>query len=185
MSLPDSLRDAIDMDAAAEHDGKNELDVSPEPLASAVAAALITDLNAELSALYPEPGATHFRLDPSDVAPGAGIFVVARWRGRPVGCGAVRCLRDPEIVREVGPKAGEIKRMYVAPESRGRGIGRAVLDRLEAEAHALGLSRLVLETGTRQIEAIALYRRAGFIEIPAYGEYVLSPGTSVCMSKAL
>jgi GNAT superfamily N-acetyltransferase len=75
--------------------------------------------------------------------------------------------------------------MYVARDSRGHGIGRALLDRLEAEARTLGVSRLVLETGVRQVEAIALYRRAGFIVIPAYGEYVRSPGTSVCMSKTL
>lgn len=161
------------------------LDIAPEALTSDVAAALITDLNAELSALYPEPGATHFRLEPSEVATGAGIFVVARWQGRPVGCGALRRISNPDLVREVGPTAGEIKRMYVAPDSRGRGIGRAVLDRLEAEARALGVTRLVLETGTRQVEAIALYRRAGFTEIPAYGEYVLSPGTSLCMLKTL
>lgn len=173
------------MDAAVEHGAQNALDIGPEPLTSDVAAALITDLNAELSALYPEPGATHFRLDPSEVATGSGIFVVARWHGRPVGCGALRRIRNPDLVREVGPNAGEIKRMYVAPDSRGRGIGRAVLDRLESEARTLGVSRLVLETGTRQIEAIALYRRAGFTEIPAYGEYVLSPGTSVCMLKTL
>ena len=173
------------MDAVVEHGAQNALDIAPEPLTSDVAAALIIDLNAELSALYPEPGATHFRLDPSEVATGAGIFVVARWHGRPVGCGALRRIRNPDLVREVGPNAGEIKRMYVAPDSRGRGIGRAVLDRLEAEARTLGVSRLVLETGTRQIEAIALYRRAGFTEIPAYGEYVLSPGTSVCMLKTL
>ena len=173
------------MDTAPEHRTQNALEIAPEALTSAVAAALITDLNAELSGLYPEPGATHFRLDPNDVAPGAGIFVVARWRGRPVGCGALRCLREAALVRELGPGAGEIKRMYVAPDSRGHGIGRALLDRLEAEARTLGLSRLVLETGTRQLEAIALYRRAGFISIPSYGEYVLSSGTSVCMAKTL
>lgn len=173
------------MDAAAEHRTQSGLEIAPEALTGAVAAELITELNAELSALYPEPGATHFRLDPSDVAPGAGIFVVARWHGRPVGCGALRCVRDAAIVRELGPGAGEIKRMYVAPDSRGHGIGRALLDRLEAEARTLGLSRLVLETGTRQLEAIALYRRAGFTSIPPYGEYVLSSGTSVCMTKTL
>ena len=173
------------MDAAAGHRAEDALDIAPEALTSDVAAALITDLNAELSALYPEPGATHFRLDASEVAPGAGIFVVARWHGRPVGCGALRCIRNPDLVREVGPNAAEIKRMYVAPDSRGRGFGRAVLDRLEAEARALGVSRLVLETGNRQVEAIGLYRRAGFTEIAAYGEYRLSPGTSVCMSKTL
>ena len=173
------------MDAAVEDRAQNALDITAEPLTTDVAVALITDLNAELSALYPEPGATHFRLDPSEVAPGAGIFVVARWHGLPVGCGALRCIRNPDLVREVGPNAAEIKRMYVARDSRGRGFGRAVLDRLEAEARTLGVSRLVLETGTRQVEAIGLYRRAGFTEIPAYGEYLLSPGTSVCMSKTL
>ena len=49
----------------------------------------------------------------------------------------------------------------------------------------LGLVRLVLETGTRSAEALALYRRGGFTDIPAYGEYTASPGTSVCLAKAL
>ena len=75
--------------------------------------------------------------------------------------------------------------MYVAPEVRCHGIGRALLDRLEAEARALGLVRIVLETGTRQTEALALYRRAGYTEIPPYGEYASSSETSVCMSKSL
>jgi GNAT superfamily N-acetyltransferase len=74
--------------------------------------------------------------------------------------------------------------MYVAPEERGRGVGRALLAALEAAARALGLSRLVLETGDRQREAIALYRRAGFRDIPPFGEYVGSP-LSVCMGKEL
>ena len=165
--------------------GAGTLEIAPEAITGAAASALIGALNAELAALYPEPGATHFRLDPEDVAPGTGAFLVARRSGRPVGCGAVRRLRDAALARALGPRVGELKRMYVAPEVRGQGIGRALLDRLEAEARALGLARLVLETGTRQTEALALYRRAGFAEIPAYGEYVTSPGTSVCLSKAL
>jgi putative acetyltransferase len=75
--------------------------------------------------------------------------------------------------------------MYVTPDVRGRGIGRALLDLLEAEARTLGLAQLVLETGTRQVEALALYRRAGFTAIRAYGEYAASPATSVCLAKAL
>jgi GNAT superfamily N-acetyltransferase len=75
--------------------------------------------------------------------------------------------------------------MYVAADVRGQGIGRALLDRLEAEARALGLARLVLETGTRQSAALALYRRAGFTPISADGEYVASSTTSVCLSKTL
>jgi putative acetyltransferase len=166
-------------------DGLQSLEIERESLASSVASALITTLNAELSALYPEPGATHFSLDPNEVAPGSGIFVVARWLGRPIGCGALRAVRDAVLMRELGSNVGELKRMYVAQEVRGQGFGRALLDRLEAEARTLGLARLVLETGTRQLEALALYRRAGFTLIPAYGEYAASSTTSVCMAKEL
>jgi putative acetyltransferase len=163
----------------------DSLDIAPEALTSAIAASLIADLNRDLSADYPEPGTTHFRLDPNEVSAGNGIFVVARWKGRPVGCGALRCIRDPELTRELGPRVGELKRMYVARDLRGKGIGRALLDRLEAEAINLGLDRLVLETGIRSPEALALYRGAGFTGIPAYGEYLASPTTSVCLAKPL
>jgi putative acetyltransferase len=173
------------MDTVAEHPGAGALEIAPEPITSDVAAALIAALNLELSARYPEPGATHFRLDPSDVATGTGVFLVARWLGRPVACGALRHLREAGLTQELGPGVGELKRMYVAPDVRGQGIGRALLARLEAEAHMLGLTRLVLETGTRQSEALALYHAAGFTGIPAYGEYAASSATSVCLAKAL
>ena len=166
-------------------DAPGGLAITRDDLGGEAATALIAALNAELSDLYPEPGANHFRLDPDEVAPGAGVFLVARSSGRPVGCGAARCLRDAALVSQLGPRVGEIKRMYVAPVARGRGIGRALLVRLEAEARDLGLTRLVLETGARQGEALALYRGAGFVEIPPYGEYVASAATSVCMAKEL
>jgi GNAT superfamily N-acetyltransferase len=142
---------------------------SPEAL------ALIEALNAELSSRYPEDGATHFRLDAEEVAPGRGAFLIAARAGKPVGCGAVRRI-------EAG--TAEIKRMYVIPEARGQRVGRAVLSALEREARTLDCGRLVLETGIRQQEAIALYEHAGFSRIPAFGEYVLSP-LSVCMAKNL
>jgi GNAT superfamily N-acetyltransferase len=147
----------------------------PEAVQSALANELISALNAELSARYPEDGANHFRLEPDEVAPGRGAFLVAYVAGEAVGCGAVRRL-DGDIA--------EIKRMYVRPTTRGRGVGGALLAALEAEAHGLGIRRLVLETGARQPEALALYRRAGFVVIPAFGEYVDSP-LSVCMGKDL
>jgi GNAT superfamily N-acetyltransferase len=172
-------------EAVANDSNTDPLDITPEPLTSAVAASLIAELNRDLSADYPEPGTTHFRLDPNEVSGGNGIFVVARWDGRPVGCGALRSIRDPELTRELGPRVGELKRMYVARDLRGKGIGRALLDRLESEALKLGLDRLVLETGIRSPQALALYRGAGFTGIPAYGEYVSSPTTSVCLSKTL
>lgn len=150
--------------------------VRPEPIVSPIATALIAALNAELSALYPESGATHFRLDPDEVAPGRGAFVLAEREGAAVGCGAVRLL-DAETA--------ELKRMYVAPAVRSLGVGRALVDALEAEARRLGARRLVLETGIRQHAALALYRNAGYIAIPLYGEYVQSPGTSICLGKEL
>ena len=185
MALRPSQRNDSVIDALAEHRAPAALEIVPEALTSEVALALITQLNAELSASYPEPGTTHFRLDPGEVAPGAGVFVVARWEGQPVGCGALRCIRDPKLLRELGPRVGELKRMYVAPDSRGQGVGRALLERLEDEARKLGLDRLVLETGNRLPGALALYARAGFTGIPAYGEYVASASTSVCLAKDL
>ncbi len=137
---------------------------------------LIEALNAELAGLYPEPGANHFRLDPAETAPGRGAFLVVYRGDTPVGCGAVRLI-DAE--------KGELKRMYVSPSERGRGLGRRLVAALEAEAQALGARRLVLETGVRQPAALALYRATGFQPIPLYGEYVLSPDTSVCLGKEL
>lgn len=144
-------------------------------LLSAVAGKLIGALNAELTARYPEEGATHFRLDPEEVAAGRGAFMIAYLEGEPIGCGAIRCIE---------PGVGEIKRMYVARAARGLSAGHLLLAALEAEAQALGVKRLVLETGTRQHEAVALYRRAGFTIIPAFGEYAGSP-LSLCMAKYL
>lgn len=125
------------------------------------ARTLIEALNAELSSRYPEAGATHFRLDPDEVADGRGAFLIASRTGKPVGCGAVR---------RIAASIGEIKRMYVTPEERGRGVGRALLAAIETEARALGIARLLLETGLRQIEAIALYERAGFSRVAPFGE---------------
>jgi GNAT superfamily N-acetyltransferase len=152
-----------------------EIDVRRADISSPLAQQLISALNAELDNRYPEEGANFFRLDAEEVADGRGAFLVATIDGRAVGCGAVR---------RIEPHMAEIKRMYVAPEVRGRGVGRQLLVSLEAEARRLGVRRLVLETGPRQPEALALYRGAGYVEIPLFGEYI---GTefSVCMAKDL
>lgn len=138
---------------------------------------LIDELDAELTARYPEDGAVHTRLDAADVAPGRGVLLLA-WdeqTDEPLGCGAVR-------LRERGE--AEIKRMYVRLGARGRRVGTVLLAALEAEASALLATRLVLETGERQPESLALYRRAGFVPIPRFGEYVDSP-LSYCMGKTV
>lgn len=142
-----------------------------------MAQALIAALNAELLAAYPEPGATHFQLDPAEVWGDRGAFLVAldSATGHPVGCGAVR---------RIASGTGELKRMYVVPESRGRAVGRALVAALEGASRGIGLRRVVLETGIRQTATMALYERTGFSRIPAFGEYEDSP-TSVCYGKNL
>ncbi|MGH7299542.1 MAG: GNAT family N-acetyltransferase [Candidatus Rokuibacteriota bacterium] len=152
-----------------------EVTVRRADLLSAAGGVLIEALNAELTSRYPEDGARRFELDADEVAPGRGAFLIASRAGEHVGCGAVRRI-------EAG--VGEIKRMYVSPAARGLGVGRAVLSALETEARALDCVRLVLETGIRNPEAIALYERAGFSRIPPFGQYVSSP-LSVCMAKDL
>jgi len=74
--------------------------------------------------------------------------------------------------------------MYVEPSARGCGVGRMVLRALESEARRLQVNRIVLETGERQPEALALYQRSGFSRISAFGEFVGSP-LSVCMAKEI
>ena len=81
-----------------------------EDLSAPVVQHLISALNAELEAHYPEEGANFFRLDPKEVSEGRGVFLVAYLAGAPVGCGAVRTIE---------PGVAEIKRMYVDPNVRG------------------------------------------------------------------
>jgi GNAT superfamily N-acetyltransferase len=152
------------------------LEIRKESLESEAATRLIGALNIELRGAYPEPGANHFRLDSEEVGEGRGAFVVAYEDGRAVGCGGLRKLDE---------ETGELKRMYVTPEARGKGIGKAVLAALEAEARRLGVERVVLETGIRQTAAAAMYRRAGYLDTAPYGQYVASTATSLCMAKEL
>jgi GNAT superfamily N-acetyltransferase len=169
----DVLAAVVDADASRPDD--TPVDIRRSPIESDAAQRLIRALNAELSAIYPEPGANHFRLDPAEVAPGRGAFLVAYDGDRPIGCGAIRLLT---------PERAEVKRMYVDPEARGLGVGRRILELLEQEARTLGARQIVLETGSRQLAALALYERAGFRRIDEFGEYAGSP-LSVCLAKTL
>ena len=154
---------------------KLPVEIRREEFGSAIATSLVLTLNAELSDRYPEAGANHFRLDAHEVAEDRGAFLVAYHDGMPVGCGALRRL-DAETA--------EVKRMYVTRQVRGRGVARAILSQLEAEAHRLGVRRMVLETGIRQPEAISLYLRTGFGRIQPFGEYTASALT-LCMGKTV
>ncbi len=152
------------------------VDIRRGSLASPDAVGLITALNIELTATFPEPGATHFSLSSAQVADGDGAFLIAYVNGVAVGCGAIRCLDG---------STAELKRMFVAPSVRGKGIGRSLVMALEQEARTLGVSRVVLETGTRLDRAVALYEGMGYARIPLFGEYLASPETSLCFGKTL
>ncbi|HSY07504.1 MAG TPA: GNAT family N-acetyltransferase [Steroidobacteraceae bacterium] len=151
------------------------LTIRREELHSQAAQRLIEALNAELRAMYPEPGATHFRLDVDEVCAARGAFLVGYVDAQSVACGAIRC---------IDAQAAEIKRMYVIPAARGRGFSKLMLAALEEHARQLGMRRLVLETGPRQLAALALYRHAGFASVPRFGEYVKSE-LSLCMGRDL
>jgi len=139
-----------------------------------VAAQLITELNDEIMATHAE-GSHFWSLSAEDVTPGRGAFLVLSLDGDPVGCGAVRKLTDDEA---------ELKRMYVRPSARGRKLGAVLVDSLEAEARALGVTRLLLETALYLGPAVRGYERAGFSPIEQYGEYV-GASDSYCMGKTL
>lgn len=138
--------------------------------------AFVRALGAEVEARYGEPD-----LEPdvitvdtfSDVERGA--FYVAWIGDTAVGCGALRRFDET---------TGEVKRMYVEPAVRRAGVARAVLRALEARAAELGYGRLVLETGTAQPEAMALYESEGWSLMPPYGTYADHP-TSRCYTKRL
>ena len=134
---------------------------------------LIAELDAYQRSLYP-PESTHL-LDLASLKQPNVLFVVARdAEHRAVGCGA--------IVLE--PEYGELKRVYVHPRARGKGIAKAVLAKLESEATAAGCRLLKLETGPLQPEALGLYARNGFERRGPFGGYWNDP-LSVFMQKRI
>jgi GNAT superfamily N-acetyltransferase len=152
------------------------VEVRPANIGDTVATQLVTALNEEIRARYSDPiEGFFFRLDPDEVAPGRGAFVVAWADQRAIGCGAVRL---------IAVDTAELKRMYVVPDCRRHGVAGAILRHLEDQAIALGASHVVLETVTDPPAAVALYRAAGYEAVPKFGPYVDSE-ISYCMGKQL
>lgn len=151
------------------------LAIAEEDPRSTEARALIAALDAYLNGLYPPDN--NYLIDPEAMAGEGLALYVAREGGRAVGCAALR--PDPEGY-------GELKRMFVVPAARGRGIGRALLAAVEQAARDRGYDFLRLETGNRQAEAIALYRAAGYRECGPFSDYRCAcGGFSLFMEKPL
>lgn len=156
----------------------DEHTVEVEPFDSPDARALRAELESDVAERY--GGDTEPGVKPSEDTVLA--FLVARDPGgAPVACGALLDLGDTQ-----GGTGGaaEIKRMYVRPEHRRRGLSRRVLEALELEALRRGFDRIRLETGERQPEAMGLYRSAGYVEIDKYGPYREAP-LSRCFERRL
>jgi GNAT superfamily N-acetyltransferase len=130
------------------------------PASSADALGLVAAMVEAIAAQYGElvlsatPSAT-----PDELSPPGGCFVALYEDGRPVAGGGVKRL---------AADTGEIKRMFVVREARGRGLARVLLAALEDAARDLGYARVRLDTGAKQVEALALYRSSGYREIEDY-----------------
>ena len=115
--------------------------------------------------------------------PPNGLYLVAYdAEGEPVASGGWRAQDGSPEGHEDGD--AEVKRMFVVPQARGRGLARAILAELEASAAAAGRTRMVLETGLRQPEAISLYESCGYLPVKKFGFY-RDQDLSVCMGKPL
>ena len=141
---------------------------------------LVTEVQAEYVARYGGPDNTP--MDPTVFDEPAGAFFVGYLDDVPVAMGGWRM--RPDVVRLESRQAVEIKRMYVAPRGRRRGVARVVLAHLEQTARNAGADVIVLETGIAQPEAIALYESSGYEPVEKFGHYAWSP-LSRCYGKRL
>ncbi len=139
---------------------------------TADAIVLITELEAQLEPLYPSE--SRHGLSVERLLAEAVAFFLLRSDATPAACGGVKLFDE----------YGELKRMYVREQFRGRGFGRLMLDHLADYTRAQGITLLRLETGIHQHAAIRMYERAGFERIPPFGTYTNDP-LSVCFEKRL
>jgi GNAT superfamily N-acetyltransferase len=170
--LPDAVFDVAPF--PPEDDGSFHLVFAPMPTSAPPASELIEAMLDELEPQYGRiDGAATPSATPSDLWRPGGTYLVGHLDGTPVAGGGVKTL---------APGLGEIKRMFVRPETRGRGIARKLLAALEDAARRLGHDRVRLDTGDGQVEALALYRSAGYVAIPDYNG---NPHATYWAEKAL
>jgi GNAT superfamily N-acetyltransferase len=141
------------------------------PITHPDAARLVEDVQQEYVERYGTPDETPLEADYFEAPQGA--FFVGYLDGRPVATGAWR--RRDDVVVGDSHETAEVKRMYVVKAARGLGLARAMLAHLEETAREAGAEVMVLETGTGQPEAIALYESSGYEPITPFGFYRHSP----------
>jgi GNAT superfamily N-acetyltransferase len=159
------------------------VELIPRPYGHPDVVALTQEVQAQYSSLYGGAG-DESPVDVADFQAPTGHFVVGYLDGVPVAMGGWRRLGDRPGLPS--PHSAEIKRMYVAPCARGRGLSRVLLAELETSARATGVDWLVLETGRPQTSALELYRSCGYTEVDGkpYGHYVSEPD-AVHLGKSL
>jgi GNAT superfamily N-acetyltransferase len=156
-----------------------DLEIRRVPYGQADALRLIEEVQQEYVRRYGSPDVTP--LEHAMFEPPTGSFFVGYVDGEAVATGA---WRRRELVALGTPHTAEIKRMYVVQRLRGAGLARRMLAHLEASAAGFGAEALVLETGTAQPEAIALYESSGYTPVPGFGHYKDEP-VSRCFGKRL
>ncbi|MFF8412074.1 GNAT family N-acetyltransferase [Streptomyces omiyaensis] len=157
--------------------------IQPTPYDHPDAVKLQDEVQAEYVVRYGDAEGDATPLDPSMFVPPLGLYLLA-YDGleRPVASGAWR--RQDENEEGYADGDAELKRMYVIPEARGLGLARRLLALLEEDARAAGRTRMVLETGTAQPEAIALYASSGYEPCAKFGHY-RHHEASRCFAKPL
>jgi GNAT superfamily N-acetyltransferase len=151
----------------------NDLVIRAVRFGAPAAQELVAAAEADLAARY---GSEENPVEAVEFDPPEGVFMVAWLADRPVACGGWRTLSHFVDI-EVADDVAEVRRMYARPDVRGNGIARALLLALEESARENGMKRLVLETGQRNPEAIAMYARYGYERITNYGHYKDEPET--------
>jgi GNAT superfamily N-acetyltransferase len=150
------------------------------PITHPDAALLVEEVQGEYVARY--GGRDETPIDPTYFEEPNGAFFVGYLDGRPVATGAWR--RRTDVLVEGTSLTAEVKRMYVVPRARGLSLARAMLAHLEDTARESGAEMMVLETGLRQPEAIALYESSGYQPIAGFGYYKDAP-LSRCLARSL
>jgi GNAT superfamily N-acetyltransferase len=150
-------------------------EIRKEPFGNKITQGMADAQQAEMTRRHHGVPGSGVMPDPAYFEPPDGTFLVAYVDGEPAACGGVGRLDET---------TGELRRMYVVPEHRGKGLGRVILAALEETARGLDYATMRLETGNEAPEAIGLYTSSGYEPCPCWGPFATDP-KSLCFQKQL